>query len=290
MTPVKSFIINLASAPDVVLAHAKKAATEHGATLEGDASSGQFSGFGVAGEYQIEGQTVIITVSRKPAILPWPILEARLRSFFDIETGSAETPDQSIAVDDKEKMMSKRDQAEQIVMSHVLWSMGAGLIPVPLFDLAAVTAIQIDLLRQLADLYEVDYSKSTGKTFVSALTGGTLARLGATWVKAIPGLGTLLGGVSMSVLSGASTYAIGQVTIHQLESIGDFLNVDLGWAKDAYHEAFERGKQVVSTLKGEGESAQDVFEALEKLGQLKETEVITAEEFEAEKRKLLNRL
>ena len=47
--------------------------------------------------------------------------------------------------------MADRKVADKIVRSHVIWSMGAGLIPVPLFDLAAVTAIQIDLLKQLAD-------------------------------------------------------------------------------------------------------------------------------------------
>jgi hypothetical protein len=129
-----------------------------------------------------------------------------------------------------------------------------------------------------------------GKTFVSALTGSTFAKIGATLVKAIPGIGTILGGVSMSALSGASTYAIGQVAIHHLETNNDFLNIDLAWAKGAYNEAFEQGKQVVSNLAEEKEAAQDIFQALEKLGQLKEKGVITPEEFEAQKQKLLDRL
>ena len=36
---------------------------------------------------------------------------------------------------------SRKAQAEAIIRSYVLWSMGGGLIPIPLVDFAAVTAI-----------------------------------------------------------------------------------------------------------------------------------------------------
>jgi len=39
--------------------------------------------------------------------------------------------------------MNKQTQAEAIIRSHVLWAMGGGLIPIPLVDFAAVTAIQL---------------------------------------------------------------------------------------------------------------------------------------------------
>ncbi len=187
-------------------------------------------------------------------------------------------------------MTDKKATADKIVRNHVIWSLGAGLIPVPLFDLAAVTAIQIDMLNQLPNLYEVDFSQSKGKTFVSALTGSTFAKIGSSLIKAIPGVGTVLGGLSMSALSGASTYAVGQVVISHLEASGDFLNVDLDSAKEAYKEAFEQGKEFVSGLKGEEDAGKDVFKALEKLGQLKEQGVISEEEFEEQKQKLLDRL
>jgi uncharacterized protein (DUF697 family) len=187
-------------------------------------------------------------------------------------------------------MTDKKAAADKVIRGHVIWSLGAGLIPVPLFDLAAVTAIQLDMLKQLADLYEADFSKSRGKAFVSALTGSTFAKIGASLVKTIPGIGTVLGGLSMSALSGASTYAVGQVVVMHLEASGEFLDVDLDSAKSAYKEAFEQGKQFVSGLEGEEKAAKDVYEALDKLGQLKEKGVITEEEFEAQKQKLLDRL
>ncbi len=186
--------------------------------------------------------------------------------------------------------MSKKQKADKIVRQHVLWALGGGLVPIPLLDIVAVTAIQMDMLKQLSDLYEVDYSKSKGKAFASALTGSTFASIGASVIKAIPGIGTVVGGLSMSALSGASTYAIGHVAINHFEASGNLLNVDLKWAKKAYDEAFEKGKEFVSDLEGEEEASKDVFKALDKLGQLKEKGVITEEEFEAQKQKLLDRL
>ncbi len=193
-------------------------------------------------------------------------------------------------ITDEATERAKNQQADKIINSHVLWGMGAGLLPLPLFDIAAVTAVQIDMLRQLADTYEVDFTNEMGKTFVAALTGSTFARLGASLIKTIPGIGTAIGGVSMSVMSGASTYAIGQVAKRHFETDGTIIDVDLNFARDAYDEAFEKGKRVVSDLKGREAESKDVYKSLERLGDLREKGVITDEEFEAKKREMLERL
>ena len=185
---------------------------------------------------------------------------------------------------------TKAKKADEIIRSHVLWALGAGLMPVPLFDIAAVTAVQMDMLKQLAELYEADFSKSTGKTFVSALAGSTTARIGASLIKAVPGVGTVVGGISMSAMSGASTCAVGQVAVSHFQSADGLGNVNLEWAKAAYSEAFERGKEFVSDLKPDDSASRDVYEALEKLAALKEKGVITEEEFEKQKQSLLDRI
>jgi uncharacterized protein (DUF697 family) len=186
--------------------------------------------------------------------------------------------------------MSTHPEADNIVRNHMLWAFGAGLMPLPLVDLAAVTAIQMDLVKQLASHYKVDYSTATGKTFVSALAGSTLAKIGASMVKSIPGLGSIIGGVSMSVLSGASTYAIGEVMINHLEKHGDFLALDLDWAKETYTKAYERGKEVLKHSQVEQGKSRDVYQALEKLGALRDQGVINEADFEAQKQKLLGQI
>jgi uncharacterized protein (DUF697 family) len=185
---------------------------------------------------------------------------------------------------------NKKDKAQSIIRSHVLWAMGGGLIPIPLVDFAAVTAIQLEMLQQLANLYGVDYSYNNGKAFVSALTGTTVARLGASLLKAIPGFGTFLGGASMSLTSGASTYAVGQVALEHFVNSGNLSNFVEDQLKKVYEDAFQRGKSYVSDLEDNQQQAADVYQALEKLGKLREQGVLTEEEFLAKKQQLLTRL
>ena len=192
---------------------------------------------------------------------------------------------------DREVMdLERSKRADRIIHSHTLWSMGAGMIPVPMFDILAVSAIQVDMLKQLAEAYESDFTENIGKTFVTALTGGTFARIGASFIKAVPGVGTLVGGASMSVLSGASTYAIGQVAKRHYETEGNLVDIDLSSARKSYDEALERGKRVVGDLKNREAESKDVYTSLERLSDLKQKGVITDEEFEAKKGEMLERL
>ena len=193
-------------------------------------------------------------------------------------------------------MMSKRKEADKIINKHVIWALGGGLIPFPMLDFAAVTAIQMDMLSQITTLYQIKYDASTGKRMVGALTGTTFAKIGSSFLKLIPGIGTVIGGVSMSILSGASTYAIGQVAVEHFESGGDLFNIDLETARKNYDKAFDEGKEVAENLRKAAESThtaddnEDVFVKLEKLAGLRDKGIITEEEFQAQKEKLLNQV
>ncbi len=152
----------------------------------------------------------------------------------------------------KNKDLSKK--AERAVRNHVLWSMGAGFIPFPVADFLAVAAVQLDMIRTLSSIYDVDFKETEGKALITSLTGSGLSRLGASaLVKMIPGIGSALGGVSMSALSGASTYALGQVFKTHFDSGGTFLDFDTDRFRKFYDEQFEKGKKVAEDLKEEAE-------------------------------------
>ena len=78
----KTFSMDTTLNPSSLLARAKKAASESGATLVGDKRSGRFSHGTVRGEYRMVGQTVIVTITDKHWLLPWPVVEAQLRKLF----------------------------------------------------------------------------------------------------------------------------------------------------------------------------------------------------------------
>jgi hypothetical protein len=78
----RTFRMHTSLNPSSLQARAKKAASESGAVLIGDKQSGLFSHDMVSGEYRMAGQTVIVTITDRHWLLPWPVVEAQLRKFM----------------------------------------------------------------------------------------------------------------------------------------------------------------------------------------------------------------
>ena len=149
---------------------------------------------------------------------------------------------------------SKSKHADTVIRNHVIWAMGTGFIPVPIADVFAATAVQMDMIRQLCRVYDLEFSETQGKAIVTSLTSSILARAGArSVVKLIPGLGTIIGGVTISVFNGASTYALGEVFKKHFESGGTILDFDTDRLKKVFKEKFEKGKKVAEDLQKEQE-------------------------------------
>src|SRR5215218_8265988 len=75
--------------PSSLLARARRAARNNGATLVGDKQSGRFSHELVKGEYRMAGQRVVVTITEKHWLLPWPVVEVRLRELLASASGGA---------------------------------------------------------------------------------------------------------------------------------------------------------------------------------------------------------
>jgi len=106
-------------------------------------------------------------------------------------------------------------------------------------------------------------------------------------------------------LSGASSYALGEVFKKHFETGGTFLDFDTERLTKMYREKFEKGKKVAEDIKKEQEVQKeavkkvakmeastvtvekDVITRLSELGDLKEKGVISEEEFQAMKKKLI---
>ena len=98
------------------------------------------------------------------------------------------------------------------------WAAGAGLLPTPVVDLAAVAAVQVKMVKRLARAYNVDFDEGTNgvKSLVGAVLGaGVPARIGyggiGSLIKAVPVIGPVLGAATMPGFNYASTWALGQV-------------------------------------------------------------------------------
>ena len=68
----KTYELDTTASPSSLLARTKKAAYANGASLLGDEGSGRFSHELVKGEYRMAGQKVVVTITDKHWLLPWP--------------------------------------------------------------------------------------------------------------------------------------------------------------------------------------------------------------------------
>jgi len=200
--------------------------------------------------------------------------------------------------------MTREEQVDKIIQNHVLYSMGLGIVPLPIYDIIGVAAVQFDMVCQIGNAHDKKISEIVGKSLVASLTGSSLARIGASLIKLIPGVGSIIGGISMSIMSGASTYALGQVCKKFLAEGIDLEDIDEELAKNIYEEELEKGKKVASDLKRKAEKEkdaspaaasasakeeEDIYTQLLKLGELKEKGVITEEEFQKMKKALVDK-
>jgi uncharacterized protein (DUF697 family) len=165
----------------------------------------------------------------------------------------AEPPVEDVQEAAEQDLELRSSQAGNLIKKHVIVVMGASLVPFPLFDLLALTSVQLKMLHSLAKLYEVPFSKNLGKSAIVSLLGGVMptstAMTLASLAKAVPGLGTATGIITVSVLGGATTYAIGSVFAQHFESGGTLLDFDAKKMRAYFSSKLEEGKGVAADLK-----------------------------------------
>lgn len=166
--------------------------------------------------------------------------------------------------------LSRLARAEEATNNHVALAMSAGFVPLPILDLVAVSGVQLNLLRELGDLYGVPFTENRVKSLVTSLLGGigstslAVASVGSV-AKVVPGLGPALGMVTLPVIAGAVTYAVGKVFTQHFESGGTFLTFDSLDARSGFQREFEKGKATLS--QGAKSVGQKVTVASDKLEQ-----------------------
>lgn len=145
-------------------------------------------------------------------------------------------------------------EASNIIRGHVIVAMGVGLVPVPGFDFAALVAVMVKMVHSLGRLYGASFVGNLPRNLIVALLAGILpvaAGAGvASLLKFVPGLGTVAGVASMSLLSGALTYAVGKVFVQHFESGGTFLDFEPSKVRERFRAAFEEGKAYARGLGG----------------------------------------
>ncbi|MGF1528519.1 MAG: YcjF family protein [Candidatus Competibacterales bacterium] len=143
-------------------------------------------------------------------------------------------------------------ESNNIIKNHVIAAMAVGMVPVPVIDIVGLIGLQIKMVHNLAYHYDIEFSQNLVKSLVVSLIGGALpvaTVAAASLLKSVPGIGTIAGVASVSVLSGAITYAVGRVFMQHFESGGTLINFNPTQMRQHFKDEMEQGKLVATSLK-----------------------------------------
>jgi hypothetical protein len=80
-TRIFEFVVAAGRTAEDVMAQARAKAREVGIAIRGDGTSGNFQGT-ADGRYTVEGNVLRVEVERKPAFVPWKMIESGLKKLF----------------------------------------------------------------------------------------------------------------------------------------------------------------------------------------------------------------
>lgn len=147
---------------------------------------------------------------------------------FGAARNSNAAEDTTGAVATKTAEETREDEASKLVDRFSLWSAAAGLIPVPLVDIAAVGGVQLQMLRRLSEMYGIPFSDNRGKSIIATLAGSLIPASTATTT-------------AMGVLERTQSHSGGRngdrcadnASVLGLRHLGD---------RQSFHQAFQLGR------------------------------------------------
>lgn len=136
------------------------------------------------------------------------------------------------------------DNPTDIIERHALYAAGAGLVPIPLLDLASISVVQYRMIKKLAGYYDhVSFEEQKTKSTIAGLVGGfssfELGLITRVLFRGIPIIGPVVAGTAVSGYAYYSTKLIGQIFEEHFTSGGDLSIEELGMKK--MKEAYKKG-------------------------------------------------
>ena len=120
------------------------------------------------------------------------------------------------------ELAKRRLRARAIVERHANMSAVGGIIPLPILNIASITAIIVRMVRSLSRLYGMPFERTRTRAIVIGLMGGVMptglaTAAASTLIYFIPGY-NLLGLAVSSVTASACARGIGQMFIEHFEN------------------------------------------------------------------------
>ena len=119
--------------------------------------------------------------------------------------------------------VDRSDVANSIVMRSAAVSAATGIVPLPGYDVAVATAIDVAMINKLCQVYDRNFSTDVGTNCTMSLVGAivpkALQRSAFGMLKAVPLVGSLAGYATMPALNFGITYGLGKLFIRHFEAL-----------------------------------------------------------------------
>jgi uncharacterized protein (DUF697 family) len=149
----------------------------------------------------------------------------------------------------QESGLSRSDASSGLIKSACAWAAASSLIPLSGADIAALAAVQANLVINISSLYGEKVEKYAVSGVIATLLGTLLPAYAATYaltaaakVIPIPGVGSLLSFPAIAGSNAAATYAVGRVFVSHYENGGTFASFSPTAAKDSLMSEFAAKK------------------------------------------------
>lgn len=144
--------------------------------------------------------------------------------------------------------MKTREEAGGITKRYAAYAAGVGLVPMPLLDLAALSALQVSLIEKISKLYGVPFNQVRAEAIVGGILGGwgavSAGGLAAvSLMRFAPVFGLPFAAATMPTMNAAVTWAIGKALITHYELAGTLMTLDPEEVKRRYQKELANCKR-----------------------------------------------
>lgn len=156
--------------------------------------------------------------------------------------------------------MPSDEEVGSIIKNRVYASMAAGVVPVPFFNFAAESAIQIEMVRAVAKAYGVTFKESWVKNIISSVVGGAASTmiskpLSEAFLIGVPVVGLPLAVLTQPAMNGITTYAIGHMFARHFAAGGNLEDADSEGMTKRFKDGVKEARQWVGERIAGGKAA-----------------------------------
>jgi uncharacterized protein (DUF697 family) len=140
----------------------------------------------------------------------------------DSKPHSSDNAEVATTIDENQNIAKRREQARKIVGRYKYYAAAGGLLPVPVVNVAGITAINMRMVKALSEFYRVPLDREWARSTILAFIGGVaptgLGVATASTLALVTPIAGLFGIAISSASAAALTRGLGSIFIERFET------------------------------------------------------------------------